>query len=310
MIALQIALITGYLLDLLAGDPENWPHPVKVFGTRIARGESFLNSGNQLFLKGALLTGLLVTGTWLIFYALFKYAAQVGSWIYIPLTSLFVYWGLAGKGLVTECRLVFTVLETDGLEAGRQQLSRIVGRDTRALTAFQVKIASLETLAENLSDGFIAPLFYFAVGGIPAMMTYKMINTLDSMIGYRSVRYELFGKAAARLDDLANLIPSRLTACLMVLVSGKIYLFRFVGRYASGHKSPNSGYPEAAMAGIVNIRFGGETWYSGVAVVKAFIGDSLKEPGPADIRYACRINQATCFVMVLLSLIFIWYTYA
>ena len=151
--------------------------------------------------------------------------------------------------------MVFEAVDRS-LDEGRRQVGRIVGRDTSALSAQEVRTAALETLAENLSDGVIAPLFWYAVLGVPGMMAYKMVNTLDSMIGYRNERYRQFGCIAARIDDVANYIPARLTALLMIIVSGRLSLFRFVGKYGSRHASPNSGYPEAALAGILNCRFG------------------------------------------------------
>ncbi len=190
------------------------------------------------------------------------------------------------------------MLHNQGLEAGRKQLSRIVGRDTTQLTAQQIRIAVLETMSENLSDGVVAPLFYYALAGIPGMMTYKMINTLDSMLGYRSARYEQFGKFAARLDDVANFIPARLTALLMVLVSGSWRGFLFTIKYGHKHKSPNAGYPEAALAGILNCRFGGPNRYHGQLVSKPYIGKQDRLIQPEEIERISRINHCTCFLMV------------
>lgn len=154
------------------------------------------------------------------------------------------------------------------LEEGRRQVARIVGRDTSGLTDTEVRTAALETLAENLSDGVIAPLFWYLLLGVPGMLAYKMVNTLDSMIGYRNERYRAFGCFAARLDDVANYLPARLTAFLMVLVTGRLSLLRFVFRYGPRHASPNSGYPEAALAGILDCRFGGPHQYFGEWVYK------------------------------------------
>jgi adenosylcobinamide-phosphate synthase len=223
------------------------------------------------------------------------------SWfIYIIYSSIFVYYGLANKGLINEGQKVFDVLNNDGIEAGRKQLSRIVGRDTSNLSIQQIRIAVLETMSENLSDGVIAPLFYYAIAGIPGMMTYKLINTLDSMIGYRSERYEQFGKFAARLDDVANFIPSRFTALLMVCVSFSKSALQFIFLYGNKHKSPNSGYPEAALAGILDTRFGGPNTYHGVLLDKPFIGKNDRLIEHHEIKKAVNINHKACFLMIVL----------
>jgi adenosylcobinamide-phosphate synthase len=146
---------------------------------------------------------------------------------------------------------VFAVLDQQGIEAGRHQLARIVGRDTAQLDAQQIRTAVLESLAENLSDGVVAPLCAYALGGVPGLMAYKMVNTLDSMVGYRNPRYELFGKFAARLDDVANFLPARLTAGLLAALGGSRRGFQFILRFGNQHKSPNAGYPEAALAGVL-----------------------------------------------------------
>jgi adenosylcobinamide-phosphate synthase len=175
---------------------------------------------------------------------------------------------------------------------------------TSALSAQEVRTAALETLAENLSDGVIAPLFWYAVLGVPGMMAYKMVNTLDSMIGYRNERYRQFGCIAARIDDVANYIPARLTALLMILVSGRFSLLRFVGKYGSRHASPNSGYPEAALAGILNCRFGGPHYYFGEEVWKPFIGNNERALTTEDMKKAVCVNRQAEVLMVVL----VWLT--
>lgn len=194
--------------------------------------------------------------------------------------------------------MVFEAADTS-LEAGRKQVARIVGRDTSALTDQEVRTAALETLAENLSDGVIAPLFWYFLLGVPGMLAYKMVNTLDSMIGYRNARYKDFGCWAARMDDVANYLPARLTALLMVLVSGRWSLLKFVAHYGRMHASPNSGYPEAALAGILNCRFGGPHDYFGETVYKPFIGDNPRPLSSRDMRVAIRINRLSELLMLL-----------
>ena len=205
-------------------------------------------------------------------------------------------------------RQVFLALDRS-LEDGRRQVARIVGRDTSELSAQEVRTAALETLAENLSDGVVAPLFWLAVGGVPAMLTYKMINTQDSMIGYRTERYREFGCVAARTDDVANYLPARLTALLMVLASAVLELpshFRlpsllaFVRRFGPEHASPNSGYPESALAGILDCRFGGPHHYFGQLFPKPYIGTTDRPLSTADMRRSVRVCRLAEVMMLLL----------
>ena len=213
-------------------------------------------------------------------------------------TVLLIFYCLAGTTLVREVREVFRAVDRS-LEEGRRQVARIVGRDTSGLSAQEVRTAALETLAENLSDGVIAPLFWYIILGVPGMIAYKMINTLDSMIGYRNERYSRFGCFAARLDDVANYIPARLTAFLMVAASGRFSLLLFVGKYGNQHASPNSGYPEAALAGILNCRFGGPHNYFGEEVWKPYIGEHERPLTTEDMQIAIRINRCAEWMMIM-----------
>jgi adenosylcobinamide-phosphate synthase len=271
---------------------------VRTYGSLIAAGERRLNHGPHRFAKGALLAGGLVGGAFGVFWLLDKGLRKLPDAAGVALNSVWVFYGLANTGLVREGRAVFGVLEREGLEAGRRQLARIVGRDTTRLDAQQIRTAVLESLAENLSDGVVAPLLYYALAGVPGLMAYKMVNTLDSMVGYRSPRYEQFGKFAARLDDVANLGPARLTAGLLALLGGSGRGFRFIFKYGSQHKSPNAGYPEAALAGVLNCRFGGPNYYHGQLVPKPFIGESPRPLRHAEINRVARLNHAVCAVVV------------
>ena len=206
---------------------------------------------------------------------------------------------LAGKTLIREVRMVFQAVD-ESLEKGRAQLSRIVGRDTAQLDAQEIRTAALETLAENLSDGVIAPLFWYTLLGIPGMAAYKMINTLDSMIGYRTDRYKDFGCWAAHIDDVANWIPARLPALLMVLAAGRPGLLGFVHKYGRNHASPNSGYPESALAGILDCRFGGTHTYFGQEFYKPYIGHNDRLLTTNDARRAIRINILSELLMFLI----------
>lgn len=299
---LIIPLIAGYLLDLLIGDPHNLPHPIKLFGNLISMADKFLNKGSFRFLKGVFSAIFLVSVTWTILFFCFSLISSQSA-IYYPIASIMLFFGLANKSLIDEARQVDKKLCLNGIEAGRKQLSFIVGRDTSQLTSNQIRTAVLETLSENLSDGVVAPLFYYAIGGIPLMFAYKMINTLDSMVGYKSEKYFYFGKFAARLDDIANFIPARITALIMVTITlskrGFIYLFR----YSSKHSSPNSGWPEAALAGILNCRFGGANTYHGIVVNKPYIGDNYREINPYDLQKSYFINHLVTITAIVLILV-------
>jgi adenosylcobinamide-phosphate synthase len=303
-IIIIIPLLAGYLLDLVFGDPEKMPHPVRFYGTLIAFAESRLNKGRQRFLKGMVMVILLCTTVYIFFYCCVYFLLLYAVPLYFLFASLFIFYGLANQGLINEGRKVFNALHYKGLDEGRKRLSWIVGRDTSSLSAQQVRIAVLETMSENLSDGVIAPLFFYFIAGLPGMLTYKMINTLDSMIGYRSKRYFWFGKFAARLDDVANFIPARLTTLLMLLITLSGRGFRFVLRYGHQHKSPNAGYPESALAGIMDVRFGGPNVYHGKLVDKPYIGENTRAVGHEEFTLVSSINHAVTLVMVLSMVIY------
>lgn len=298
-------LLAGYGLDLLLGDPRWLPHPVVGFGRAIAWSERRLNRGNARFVKGLLVAVVLIGGTFAATFGLELVAIKIGPGAEMVLVTIGVFFGLANRTLIREGRAVFHALG-ENLAAGRTRLARIVGRDTQALDAPQVRTAVFETMSENLSDGVVAPLFYYALGGLPAMMAYKMVNTLDSVIGHRDARYEQFGKAAARIDDAANIIPARLTALLLALVAGSGRSLRFIARYGRAHASPNAGYPEAALAGILDVRFGGPHYYDGERVDKPWIGENLRLLEPREIDRVARLNHAVCLVTVILLIFCQW----
>ena len=315
-----MTLLIGWVLDLIFGDPPKLPHPVVWFGRLIAAGEHRLNRDSHRRLKGALLAIgliLLVFGlAWLIrtLLGIFALIFYDGTNIHqIPLLMylfdiLAIFFCLAGTTLIREVRQVFFALDRS-LEEGRQQVARIVGRDTSQLSAQEVRTAALETLAENLSDGVIAPLFWLLLLGTPGMLAYKMVNTLDSMIGYHTERYLEFGCVAARIDDVANYIPARLTALLMVLSSGRLKHLGFVRKYGRNHASPNSGYPESALAAILDCRFGGPHYYFGELFDKPYIGSNPRELSTTDMKKAVRINRTAEIIMVAIVAIISIITY-
>ena len=294
-----IALLIGWILDVVFGDPVRLPHPVVWFGRMIAFGEKRLNHGSHRQLKGAVMALVLIILVFGISWLLRWWLMNQAIWWSVAFDAMVVFYCLAGTTLIREVRQVFLSLDRS-LEAGRAQVARIVGRDTSELSAQEVRKAALETLAENLSDGVIAPLFWLAILGTPGMLAYKMVNTLDSMIGYRTERYRQFGCWAAHIDDVANYIPARLTALLMVV--GCTHHLRFVYRNGRHHASPNSGYPEAALAGILNCRFGGPHKYFGEVFDKPYIGENDRELTTEDMKTAIRVNRMAEIMMATLLL--------
>ena len=294
-----LPFVLAWGLDLWLGDPIQLPHPVVGFGKLIAKGERVWNKGKGRLWKGALMAIILVVATLVVSDCLLGILPGV---LHTLVSALLIFYCMAGTSLIREVRDVFRAVDRS-LEEGRVQVARIVGRDTSELSAQEVRTAALETLAENLSDGVIAPLFWYALLGIPGMLAYKMVNTMDSMIGYRNERYKDFGCFAARLDDVANYLPARLTALLMILASRRISLIMFVWKYGNQHASPNSGYPEAALAGILDCRFGGPHNYFGQEVWKPYIGNKERLFTTADMRVAVRVNRLAEVGMVAIVLL-------
>ena len=291
-----VPFLGGWLADKLLGDPEGWPHPIVWFGRAISAGEKQFNRGENRADKGALMSLCLVVGVYGICKQLIDWAAGINPILSGVLTAVGVFYLLSGTTLIREVKAVFEAVDRS-TEEGRKQVARIVGRDTAHLSPQEIRAAALETLAENLSDGVIAPMFWFALLGLPGMAAYKMVNTLDSMIGYKNERYLEFGRVAAKMDDLANLVPARLTAYLMLLVSGNWSKREFVQRFGPAHARPNSGYPEAALAAILDCRFGGTHDYFGKPVEKPYIGTNERLFTTEDMRIAVRVNSQTELVM-------------
>lgn len=300
---LILPLLFGFLLDCLLGDPLWLPHPIRLFGSSIYFFTEKLNSGKQRKLKGAAMAIFLIAVTYGSIWLMLELSKNY-EFAFILLASIGVFYGLANRSLILEAYKVISTLEKQGLEAGRKQLSYIVGRETGGLNEQQIRTAVLETLAENLSDGVVAPLFFYALGGVPAMLAYKMANTLDSMIGYKRERFLQFGWFAARFDDVLNFIPARITALLMVVLSLSWRGLAYIFRYGHRHSSPNAGYPEAALAGILNCRFGGPNIYHGVLVEKPYIGNNNRQISSSDCYKTYFVNIFTCLMMIGLIAIF------
>lgn len=297
---LILPLLLGWLLDFVFGDPSRLPHPIVWFGKMISWGEHRFNKGSYRMAKGAVMAVCFIL---LVFFAVWGMKRLVPNMVlWLILDTVIIFYCLAGTTLIREVREVFLALDRS-LDEGRQQVARIVGRETSQLSAQEVRTAALETLAENLSDGVIAPLFWFALLGTPGMLAYKMVNTLDSMIGYRTERYKDFGCWAARIDDVANYIPARMTALLMILATGRLSLLKFVWKNGRRHASPNSGYPEAALAGALNCRFGGPHYYFGQLFDKPYIGENDRLLTTRDMHTAVSINRRAEVFMLALTLL-------
>jgi len=291
------SLVIGFSLDSILGDPSWMPHPIRLFGKTIGFFENKLNRGNRLKLNG-IASVLILVGSVYVLVMLIQNLICGNAVILVAFLSVGLYFFIANRSLVHESWLVMKALKKGTLDDARYQLSRIVGRETKSLSEQQIRTAVLETMSENLSDAVVAPLFWYGIGGLPAMSAYKMANTLDSMIGYKDERYLRFGWAAARLDDVLNFIPARITAIMIAVLCASPRSLSFIVRYGRKHASPNSGYPEAAMAGVLNCRFGGPNVYHGIVVDKPFIGSNIRELSDSDFYKVALINYCVsiCFI--------------
>jgi adenosylcobinamide-phosphate synthase len=301
-----VLMIAAFLLDLAIGDPRWFPHPVILIGRAVGRGEKILWVGRPQrdFLSGMILTlmvtGLSVGAAWEISSVLAFLPASIGFMGTVFLASTTI----ATRSLMDAVRAIEPPLRRGDIVQARQQLSHIVGRETSFLNEDKVLRAGLESLAESTCDGIVSPLFYLLLGGIPLAIAYKAVSTLDSMIGYRTKRYLYFGKFAARLDDVFNFLPARLTAFFMIIATALVRLnttlaFRVLRRDHANHLSPNAGYPEAALAGAFGVRLGGPSIYFGSEVRKPYIGEDVM---PANIEML-KEARSLCLVTAVLSLV-------
>jgi len=297
------ALVLGcaYVMDLVIGDPEWFPHPVQAIGRVIATAESVARPGRHSsardFFSGTVVTVVVVVTTAAVAVLIVRVAGRLHPYVALVTEGLLAWTTLATRSLLAEAARVIDALDDGDLAGARVRLGRIVGRDTATLTESEVARGVIETVAESTCDGIVAPLCYLVVGGVPAALAYKAVNTLDSMIGHREPPYTYFGRTAARLDDIANIVPARLAALAITIAAagtgrsaaGAIRVWR---RDHAEHDSPNAGHPEAAMAGALGVTLGGLNYYDGVPVAKPLLGAGQGEPSTNAARAACRIAAA------------------
>lgn len=316
-----IVLTAAYVLDLMIGDPQWFPHPVRIIGWGIEKTEGMLRHRKQITERiekfaGILLVIIIVSLTYGSFYFLNSFLLSPN--LTKPLsyfTFIFLVYltstTLATNDLIKSGKAVVSAVSAGDKEGARKKLSLIVGRDTKTLDDKGILKAVIETLSENAADGIIAPMFYFAIGGLPLAMAYKAINTLDSMVGYRNEKYKNFGWASARLDDIANFIPARITGMLIVTATfifkmsataGHLSL-RTMLRDGRKHFSPNSGIPEAAMAGALGVRLGGPSFYAGMLVEKPYIGEKLEVKGQIYDHMYLKASENALSIVKITSLL-------
>ncbi|HBU12391.1 MAG TPA: cobalamin biosynthesis protein CobD [Clostridiales bacterium] len=300
-------LLLAFAVDAALGDPQRFPHPVRFFGWMIGKGTKRLRAqglpDSALFWRGAFMSVAMVLIAWAIPAALCMLCASVHVWLWACAEITLCWTVLAAKSLKAEGEKIYHTLKSGDLARAREQLSMIVGRDTRELTEPGIIRAVVETIAENTSDGVTAPMLYACLGGAPLALAYKAVNTLDSMIGYKNDEYLYFGRFAAKMDDVWNYIPARLTAVCMVLAA---YLTRLNGKNAwhiylrdrKKHASPNSAQTEAVCAGALGVALAGDASYFGKTVRKPGIGDALREIEPEDILRAGRLMLAASIIML------------
>lgn len=309
-----LSIYIGYIIDLIVGDPYSFPHPVRYIGKLIKKTESIIRkkakSGKDLKIGGFFLWFIVVGTTYLVTYLIIKLSSFIPGGFLVA-NSILIYTTLATKCLKDEAVKIYNVLKTGDIEKARIQVSYIVGRDTTQLNEGEIIRATVETVAENTVDGIIAPMFYAFIGGAPLAMAYKAVNTLDSTVGYKNEKYKDLGFASAKIDDIANFVPARISVLLMsigsLLVGHNCKEALKIGiRDRKNHKSPNCAYAEGAVAGALGIQLGGTNIYFGKAVYKPTIGDKHREIEVEDIVRTNKIMYASSITsMIVFTIIFI-----
>lgn len=311
---IALVLLAAYVIDRIVGDPRNLPHPVIGMGKAITALEWAIRrlwSRPQSLRRAGVLLPLCVAGGAWALTAILLWSLSYSPWLVWIAEVWLISTTIASKGLKDAGMAVYVELQKGDLPAARKALGMIVGRDTTSLDAPEIVRGTVETVAENIVDAIISPLFYALIGGAPLAMAYRAVNTLDSMVGYKNDKYRDLGWASARLDDVANFIPARITALLLALCAGMLRLdwrscLQMVKRDAHLHPSPNSGYPESAVAGALGIRLGGENVYHGVASFRAYMGDPVRTMEPNDIIQTSRMMMLCSSIFVGLCAVAAW----
>ena len=312
------AIIAGFILDLIFGDPHWLPHPICLIGNLIGFIEGNLRpklapNKNALLLGGALMVIIVLVISFAVPMAILLAAGMVSPWLAFALETLMCYQIFATKCLRDESMKVYDALHNNDLADARVKLSWIVGRDTKNLDEEEITKGAVETVAENTADGIIAPMFYMFLGGVPLAFLYKGINTMDSMVGYKNDKFLYFGRCAAKLDDVANLIPARITGLVMIAAAFLVGLdgknaWKIFWRDRYNHLSPNSAMTESVTAGALNIQLGGDHFYFGKLVHKDTIGDDIRPVCPEDIKKTNNLLYMTAVLCLLLfSAIYLYF---
>jgi adenosylcobinamide-phosphate synthase len=302
-----------FVLDFIVGDPVFLPHPVVFMGKAIEFFEPLFKkiSSNQVFC-GALFAVFLIGSTFLLTASIIYFCTSINFFFGHIISIVLLFFTFSSKSLYKAAMEVKTALEENGVEAGKDKVAMIVGRDVKHLDKAGVVKAAVETVAENFVDGFLSPLFFALIGGVPCAVAYKMINTLDSMVGYKNEKYIEFGRASAKIDDAANFIPARIS---VIIIAGTAIVFSGQRGFSSlktglkegrFHKSPNAGFPEAAFAGALHIKLGGPNYYHGKLVDKPYIGNDFNDPDLNQIKQACELMLLSSFLSIIISSFILW----
>ncbi|MBU8911819.1 MAG: adenosylcobinamide-phosphate synthase CbiB [Desulfobacterales bacterium] len=310
MIEIQwTVILAAFILDFILGDPKILPHPVVYMGKAIGFFEDwFRRYFKHLLISGFFFACCLILSVWLISFVIIKVSISIHPVFGMLVQVVLLFFCFSSTSLEKAALSVFKALEENNIEKAREKVSMIVGRQTQTLDEKAITQASVETVAENFVDGFLSPLFFAMIGGVPLALAYKMVNTLDSMVGYKNDTYLLFGRASARIDDAANFIPARISVLIIALAASLLSFKRGVLALKTGfsqgslHKSPNAGYSEAAFSGALKIRLGGPNMYHGTLVKKPYIGKEFKDPEKGKIRQACDLMMFCSFLAILISL--------
>jgi len=309
MIEIQwTVILAAFILDFILGDPKILPHPIIYMGKAIDFFEAwFRKYVKHLLISGIIFAGFLIFSTWLTAFIMIKISMNLHPVFGMVVQAILLFFCFSSTSLEKAAMSVFSALGENDIETARKKVSMIVGRQTETLDEIAITRASVETVAENFVDGFLSPLFFAMIGGVPLALAYKMVNTLDSMVGYKNDTYILFGRASARIDDVANFIPARISVLIIALAASFLSFKKGVSALKTGfsqgshHKSPNAGYPEAAFSGALEIKLGGPNMYHGTLVEKPYIGKAFKDPEKEKIKQACDLMMFSTFLTIVIA---------